>query len=348
MAAKTMTYGRMEAALFRFLSIHPDRQDAMRSRMKQWRDRLNFPAGLKVGKGVRAEYGADEYFQYCFLGDLLGLGLTPERGILIIEKLWSDISNAIYDTMVCLAGHADHKHYLSVVINTLAGLQEADHPGKLGYWLQVGGFTSRDLEIANVRSTQQLLGMTVADCNRARRRVAAGMRADVIMDLDSFVATALFALNNYQGVFPPRNPEEEAAFREGVFFMSEGVKKWRYTGDTMRGASLFHDPEPTDYEASGPLPEDPELRARVIAINHSAMLNCMDALGVCSPECARDLEPDAEGNIFNPRWGEPLPWTEDEDGQLVMFDEDDHLTPDYLATLASEEDDDTPEIEEAA
>lgn len=343
MAKKKMSYGEVEAALFRFLVIHPEREGTMRARMKQWRDRQDFPVGMKVGKGSRAEYGADAYFQYCFLGDLLKIGMTPERGILITKKLWPDISNAIYDAMLCVAGRADHRHYLSISVNTLAGMQEIDHPGELGFWLQIGGFTSRDLEIATASTAAQLGRISTRDIVRARRRVGISMRADLIMELDTFVATALFALNNYQGVFPPPTDEDLERFREGVFFMSEGVQKWADTSGTVRGASLFHDPEPSDWEADK-LPFDKETINRFHAVSHSAPLNCADVLGVCSAECARELQPDAEGNTFNPRWREPLPWAAESDEAPELLDEDDHLSERF----DEEDEDDEPEVEEAA
>lgn len=126
--AGSLTFGQVEAILATMEGVHDDRRGALQSRLKQWQ-KMGFPEGVNVGRGVRATYGADQLFQLVYMVELLRVGLTPDRAIETVTAAWDTIRSGIIETVHCLAGGSDHLHYITLQIDSLTSLQEpgADH-----------------------------------------------------------------------------------------------------------------------------------------------------------------------------------------------------------------------------
>ena len=211
-----LSFGQVEEVLARYADIHPDRRAAFVSRLKQWQKQpLQFPEGTNVGKGGRAVYGADQFFQLALLIELLRFGMTPERGIVVIKTMWPEVRVALYDTLVCLAGAATHRHYLNFIVNSLGSLQEPDHPGKLGIWISVNCITENDFKAAYnpppslYRWEQWIKDATdestgeiekefaelelaaIEQHTSARDRVLVAHRSTVMLEVDAFIGILL-------------------------------------------------------------------------------------------------------------------------------------------------------------
>jgi hypothetical protein len=58
--------------------------------------------------------------------ELLRVGLTPERAIYAVQTVWTDLRAALFETVVCLAGEADHMHYTFIEVDALSKLTDPD------------------------------------------------------------------------------------------------------------------------------------------------------------------------------------------------------------------------------
>jgi hypothetical protein len=125
---RKLTFGQVEAILAEMQGVHPLRRAAFQSRLKQWQ-KMGFPEGVNVGRGVRAGYGADQLYQLVYMIELLRVGLTPDRAIEVVGTAWEALRVGILETTVCIAGGADHMHYSSIQIDSLTSLTDpaADH-----------------------------------------------------------------------------------------------------------------------------------------------------------------------------------------------------------------------------
>lgn len=127
--AGSLTFGQVEAILAEMEGVHNDRRGAFQSRLKQWQ-KMKFPQGVNVGRGVKAPYGADQLFQLVYMVELLRIGLTPDRAIEIVTAAWDTIRTGLTETVYCHAGDSsDHIHYVTLQIDSLTNLAEpgADH-----------------------------------------------------------------------------------------------------------------------------------------------------------------------------------------------------------------------------
>lgn len=101
--------------------VHPERGETFRSRMKQWQ-KSGFPDGTRVGKGVKAEYGATQILQLVMLVKLLRVGLTPDRAQKLILAAWPRIQAGFCETVICMANVEDHLHYFLIQLDALSDL----------------------------------------------------------------------------------------------------------------------------------------------------------------------------------------------------------------------------------
>lgn len=292
-----LSFGEVRNVLAYSALIHPDQEEAFVARIKQWqKSPYNFPKGTNVGKGVRAVYGADQFFQLAFVIELLRIGLPPERAILFTESMWLAVSTAIYDTLVCMGGAARHQHYLTVRIESLAGLQVKEHPGKYGYYLSVGTLTSRDFQLAFPDHDFVQLPGQRPEFARAWTRVHRSLRGDIILELDSWLVLVLRAM-------------KECGIHLSVF--SADLAKWKKLAP--KSHARFHGPFSTaDLE-----PEDAELNERIDArpyVTPKHMIDwALELLDLPDRFAARRSEPDeaAEMDVsrLRVRWTEYEPDT---------------------------------------
>lgn len=101
--------------------IRPDKGETFRSRLKQWQ-KMGFPEGTKVGKGVKASYGALQILQLVLLVKLLRIGLTPERAQNVIKVGWPAFKGGFVEALICMANAENHLHYFMIQIDALSDL----------------------------------------------------------------------------------------------------------------------------------------------------------------------------------------------------------------------------------
>lgn len=82
-----LSYAQLEATLAAHLRVHPDRMGTFRSRLKQLQ-RLEFPPGVNIGRGVRMAYSATHTLQLAVAFELLGLGYTAKTATDLVTEHW--------------------------------------------------------------------------------------------------------------------------------------------------------------------------------------------------------------------------------------------------------------------
>lgn len=82
-----LSFGRLEAVLSAYFRIDPERSGTFRARIKQLQ-RLNFPSGVNVGRGVKFEYGLDHCLKLIVALEFMGLGLPAKFVSDIVEGSW--------------------------------------------------------------------------------------------------------------------------------------------------------------------------------------------------------------------------------------------------------------------
>jgi hypothetical protein len=88
-----LTYRQLEATLRGHFRISPDRASTFTSRIKQLQ-RLNFPSGVNIGRGVKMTYTGEHLFKLITAFELIGLGLPAQAVAGLVEKHWEPISAA--------------------------------------------------------------------------------------------------------------------------------------------------------------------------------------------------------------------------------------------------------------
>lgn len=105
--------------------IHVEKSGTFTSRLQSWQ-KQDFPEGTRVGRGVKAEYGAKQLFQLAILMKLQRLGLTPERAIKVVKQGWPGFRDGIIETLMCHYNGETHLHYFLVQLDALSDLSEPD------------------------------------------------------------------------------------------------------------------------------------------------------------------------------------------------------------------------------
>lgn len=123
-----LSFGQVEEVLATANNIASERREAFQSRLKQWQ-KMGFPEGVNVGRGLRAKYGAKQLFQLAFCIRLMALGLTPERSQEVIVKGWPKFRQAMIASTERMIGGERPLVYLMISLDALTPLQEpsADH-----------------------------------------------------------------------------------------------------------------------------------------------------------------------------------------------------------------------------
>jgi hypothetical protein len=125
--------------------VHPERAETFRSRLKQWQ-KMGFPAGTRVGKGVKAEYGATQILQLVMLVKLLRIGLTPERAQNLVSLAWDRIRAGFCEALICMANAEDHLHYFLIQLDALSDLSAPEASDHMHTFVDV--FTDTEMRLA--------------------------------------------------------------------------------------------------------------------------------------------------------------------------------------------------------
>lgn len=239
--ASGLTFGQVDAVLARFAEIDPGEKSraTWRTRVKQWqKPPFNFPAGTKVGRGRKAVYGADQFFQLAMAVQLQRIGLPPERAIAATERFWHINSVAIADALTCYSRLDPHEHWIMFRIENYAKLQNPELKSKQGIVMLCKLFSSKEVWA----EAEWLAGQRVKEpatedvLQQFMFKLADGVTDAIIVDLDLFlrrIITCLIAENLSLAIF------------------SEDILRWlKSAPDTV---SRFHK------EPKGRKPNAPEL-----------------------------------------------------------------------------------------
>lgn len=138
-----LTYGQLELALSLYMGIHPDRVGTFRARIKQFQ-RLQFPSGVNVGRGVKMTYSGEHLFKVATALQLISLGQPAMTAANIVESNWEDfatgygiaIRNEFFDWPIQKRS-AGISIYFRIVVNSLAPLMGEDDAYLSNGWVSV-------------------------------------------------------------------------------------------------------------------------------------------------------------------------------------------------------------------
>lgn len=139
----TLTYGQTEEILASMTGIHPSRRPAFQSRLKQWQ-KMNFPEGVNVGRGVRAAYGGDQFYQLAFMIEVVRAGLPPERGVEAITSAWGLLKLGLMFSASHMADNQLEQRFSLIRIDAFDDLIHVD--GEYRQGTTVTTVSRRDIE----------------------------------------------------------------------------------------------------------------------------------------------------------------------------------------------------------
>ncbi|PQM27663.1 hypothetical protein CVO77_03575 [Sphingopyxis lindanitolerans] len=117
----SLTFAEAQFLVSLVAGIQPEKGETFRSRLKQWQ-KMGFPEGTKVGRGVKAQYGARQILQLVLLVKLLRIGLTPERAQSVIKEAWTRFMGGFVEALICMSNGEDHLHYFTIQLDALSEL----------------------------------------------------------------------------------------------------------------------------------------------------------------------------------------------------------------------------------
>jgi hypothetical protein len=134
-----LSYRQLEATLAAYLNVHPDKVATFRSRMKQLQ-RLEFPAGVNIGRGVRMTYTAEHLLQLAVAFEVMGTGVAAKAATELVSEYWDRFRAAFgraharlgyqndFETFVCIAGRppvvSEKSTHELVTVHDLTSLSE--------------------------------------------------------------------------------------------------------------------------------------------------------------------------------------------------------------------------------
>ena len=87
MPSSSFTFGILEHALTRYFEVLPEDTARFRARIKQLQ-RLEFPSGVNVGRGVKMPYSTEHLLKLVLAFELIDNGMTAKPATLLIEGMW--------------------------------------------------------------------------------------------------------------------------------------------------------------------------------------------------------------------------------------------------------------------
>jgi len=88
------TISQIETIIAEAFDFAEARSAALHARLKHFQ-RLQFPPGINVGGGKRANYGPEQLLQVAFAISLIDLGFSPTRAIVATTMSWNEIRQGI-------------------------------------------------------------------------------------------------------------------------------------------------------------------------------------------------------------------------------------------------------------
>lgn len=141
----SLSFAEAQMVVSLVAGISVDKSETFRSRLKQWQ-KMGFPEGTKVGKGVKAQYGASQVLQLVILVKLLRIGLTPERAQNLIKTGWKRFKGGFVEALACMANGETHLHYFFIQLDALSQLTSPGNSDHMHTFVDV--FTDEELLMA--------------------------------------------------------------------------------------------------------------------------------------------------------------------------------------------------------
>lgn len=129
----SLSFSQVSFVLAFAAGIPSEKVETFQSRLKQWQ-KMGFPVGVNVGRGVKAKYGRTQLYQLAVMLRLMKLGLTPERAIEVVQEGWVKFDLAIRHSTAAMAGDQSLLIYALIRIDALSDLTR---PGSSGNHVDV-------------------------------------------------------------------------------------------------------------------------------------------------------------------------------------------------------------------
>ena len=121
-----MSYKQVETALTSYLRIKPDRLMTFRSRIKQLQ-RLSFPPGVNIGRGVRMAYNAEHLYKYAIAFELMGVGFPAQFVVSIIRKHWKALATGFALAQINDLLHDNDPVFARLALRTMNDIQFGEY-----------------------------------------------------------------------------------------------------------------------------------------------------------------------------------------------------------------------------
>ena len=203
--------------------IRVDKSETFRSRLKQWQ-KMGFPDGTKVGKGVKAEYGASQVLQLILLVKLLRIGLTPERAQYVIKNGWKIFKAGFVEALNCMRAGETHLHYFFVQLDALSDLTSPTGSGHMHIFINV--LSDDEMLMAWDDADPEWAEEHIQEHSQLARLVKDRLYSSITIEIDSlffFLWAALEAIDKGPEIFSEEFLawDREAQAQEAVFQSSQ-------------------------------------------------------------------------------------------------------------------------------
>jgi len=118
-----LSYKQLEKTLLAHFRISPDKEPTFRSRIKQLQ-RLNFPAGVNVGRGAKMIYGAEHLLMLVSAFELIGTGIPAQLACNLVTTHWATLAGGYALAAVASRGGGRAEPILAVIaVKTMHEIQ---------------------------------------------------------------------------------------------------------------------------------------------------------------------------------------------------------------------------------
>jgi hypothetical protein len=216
-----LSFGQLEACLAHIQQVADEKRYTFQSRLKQWQ-KMGFPAGTKVGKGVKVKYTFQHLCQIVVMMQMMRLGLTPERSIHMVNSGWPRFREGMLQGIDNLAKVQPQIVYAFVHVNALAELNWDPMPWKdtvtvdivtdeelSGLWFGIDETERWDETEAKAAETKKRGYSSEAWVEMVRMSLA----DTIVIELNLIVMTCLFAIEQVVRMDPKLFAPEIAEWR---------------------------------------------------------------------------------------------------------------------------------------
>lgn len=220
----SLTFAETHFVVATIVGVRPSKGETFKSRLKQWQ-KMGFPEGTKVGRGVKAEYGALQVLQLALLVKLLRIGLTPERAQSVITTAWTRFMAGFVEALICMSNGEDHLHYFMIQLDALSDLTTEGGSDHMHTFVDV--FTDTEMLMAWDEPGEDWTEEEKEQQAYSSFLVKNRMAVSITVEIDSLLMwlwAALAALGKEPAIFADEFAEWEKTCREIDFRYQETQK----------------------------------------------------------------------------------------------------------------------------